>query len=201
MHFSCVFAKKALPLYTFLKKMENNQNIQAQPKPYNHAMRFGLEMGIFFGLHFILTAQSANSAWMGILWWLLTIYIIYGIFRSAIHYRMTECGGDITFGQSFNYIMWLFVFASIVATMVRVIYLKWFDSSVLTTLSEQTENMIKYLKYSEAEQELAKQSLRRMMQPVHFSMYLIMYDLFLGVITALMLSPLVKKKIRIDNQQ
>ena len=164
-------------------------------------MLFGLEMGIFFGLNFIISAQAqGGSAWLSIISWLLTIYIIYSVFRSAFHYRMTECGGDITFGQSFRYIMWLFFFASIVAAVVRVIYLKWFDTTFLSNVMEQSKIVLSQLKFSAAERSMALESMEQMLQPVRFSIYYILYDLFMGLITALILSPLVKRKIQIENQ-
>ena len=164
-------------------------------------MLFGLEMGIFFGLNFVLSAQAqGGSGWLNILSWLLTIYIIYGVFRSAFHFRMTECGGEITFGQSFRYIMWLFFFASIVAAVVRVIYLKWFDSAFLGQLLEQSRMVLKQLKLSAADRTMADESMQQMLQPVRFSLYYIIYDLVMGIFAALILSPLVKRKIRIENQ-
>ena len=101
--------------------MATKNDKTGKPSPVNHAMVYGLEMGIFFGLNFILTAKAQDSAWMSVLSWLLTIYIIYGVFRSAFNYRMTECEGEITFGQSFKYIMYLFFFASIVAALMRIV--------------------------------------------------------------------------------
>ena len=171
-----------------------------QPSPASHAMLYGLEMGIFFGLKFIVEAKAQDSAWMSVLSWLLTIYIIYSIFRAAFNYRMTDLGGEITFGQAFRYIIYLFFFASIVAAAVRVVYLQWFDNEFLSRLAMQTNQVIEQFKLDAADRVAVEQSLQSMLRPVRFSLYYILYDMLMGVLTALILSPLVKKKLPIENQ-
>ena len=171
-----------------------------KPSPVNHAMRYGLELGIFFGVNFIVETKSQDSAWMSILSWLLSIYIIYGIFRSAFNYRMTECDGEITFGQSFRYIMYLFFFASIVAASVRVVYLNWFDTEFLGRMMTQCRQLLQQLRISASDRAMAEESLLSLLRPVRFSLYYILYDLLMGVLAALILSPLVKRKLPIENQ-
>ena len=161
--------------------------------PFNHAMLSGLELGIFFGLNFILTAEAQGRFWLGVLSWMLTLYIIYGVFRSALHYRMTECEGEITYMESFRYIVWLFVFASIVATLVRVVYLKWIDSSYLSELLVQTNQVLEQLKLSAGDRSAVEESLKNMLQPVRFSLYYMLYDVFMGVVAGLILSVMVKR--------
>ena len=206
MHFSCVFAKKIVPLHTFLKKMETKNNKTGKSSPTNLAMKHGLELGVLFGLNFILNAQGASgSTWLSVLSWLLVIYLIYSVFRSALVYRMTECGGDITFRQSFAYIMWLFLFASIIAAVVRVLYLEWFDTTFLQEQLKQSIQVLdifqERLHLSAADRAAAEESMKSMLRPVHFSLYYILYDLMMGLFAALILSPLVKKKLPIDNQE
>ena len=193
--------KKHYLCILFRNKMATKNDKTGKPSPVNHAMVYGLEMGIFFGLNFILTAKAQDSAWMSVLSWLLTIYIIYGVFRSAFNYRMTECEGEITFGQSFKYIMYLFLFASIVAALMRIVYLKWFDTEFLSRMLTQTRLVLQQLKLSASDLAMAEESLQSLLRPVRFSLYYIVYDLIMGVFAALILSPLVKKKIEFENQQ
>ena len=200
MHFSCIFGKKTVPLHTFLKKMATKNDKTGKPSPVNHAMLYGLELGIFFGLNFIVEAKAQDNGWMSVLSWLLTIYIIYGVFRSAFNYRVTECDGEITFGQSFRYIMYLFFFASIVAAAVRVIYLKWFDTEFLDRMITQTRQVLQQLRITAADRAMAEENLLAILKPVRFSLYYIVYDMLMGVFAALILSPLVKKKLPIENQ-
>lgn len=201
MQFSCIFGKKTVPLHTFLKKMATKNDKTGKPSPVNHAMVYGLEMGIFFGLNFILSAKAQDSAWLNILSWLLTIYIIYGVFRSAFNYRMTECDGEITFGQSFKYIMYLFFFASIVAALIRIVYLKWFDTEFLSRMLTQSRLVLQQFRLSASDLATTEDSIMSLLRPVRFSLYYIIYDMLMGLLTALILSPLVKKKINIENQQ
>lgn len=180
----------------FFGKMESNNDIKTSPSPVNHAMLFGLETGVFFAFKFILQAeaQQSGSGWLVALYYLLTLYIIYGIIRSALHYRMTDCGGTITFGQAYRYILLLFVFSSIVAALVRVIYLKWIDGSYLVRLGEQMQKVMEMneLKVSEAERTALQEALPEILKPVRFSLYYIFLDVFMGIVAGLLLAGPVK---------
>jgi hypothetical protein len=48
---------------------------------------------------------------------------------------------------------------------------------------------------------MAEENIISLLRPVRFSLYYIVYDIIMGVFAALILSPLVKKKIEIENQQ
>lgn len=195
LHFSCIFEKKSLTLHRFLGinsyKVEETQTYK--PSPVNHAMLFGIELGIWFGLNFIISAMAQGRMWMGVLSWLVTFYILYGVYRSALHYKHTECEDKIRFGQSLSYIVWLFFFASIVGALVKVIYLKWINPDVLTLFYEQSVQSIRLFQLSDVEAELVESSLQTIMQPVRFCLYYIMYDLIMGLFVGLILSPFVCK--------
>ena len=181
--------------------MESNNDIKQAPSPRQHAMLFGLELGIFFGLRFIIGTHSMNNSWMGLLQFLVTLFIIYGIFRSTLHYRLTDCGGEITYWQSFRYIYWLFFYSAIVATLVRVVYLRWIDNSYFTLLYEQAEKTFETLdlKSYHVDKEDALASMRQMLTPVRFSAYIFVGDLISGVFAGLILSPFIKRiKVKIE---
>ncbi len=173
--------------------MESNNNIKNAPSAANHAMQFGLQTGLFFGLKFIVSANAQSSTWMQMLSLLLSIYIIYCVLRAALLYRITECDGVISFREAFRYIITLFFFASIVAALVRAVYLKWFDSTFLSTVMEQTSKTLEQIGWSEADQSMGMESLKHMLQPVRFSLLSIIYDMMMGVLAALVLSPIVKR--------
>jgi len=185
----------------FFGKMESNNDIKQSPSPRQHAMLFGLELGIFFGLRFIIGVNSMDNSWMSLLQFLMTLYIIYGIIRSTLHYRMTDCGGEITFGQSFRYIYWLFFYSAIVATLVRVVYLKWFDTTYFALLYEQAQKAIETLDFKSypVSQDEILANMSRMLTPVRFSAYIFVSDLITGVFAGLILSPFIKRiKVKIE---
>ena len=65
----------------------------------------------------------------------------------------------------------------------------------------QTRLVLQQLKLSASDLAMAEESLQSLLRPVRFSLYYIVYDLMMGVFAALILSPLVKKKIEFENQQ
>lgn len=174
-----------------------NDSQTYNPSPVNHAMLFGVELGIWFGLNFITSAMAQGRAWMGALSWLIMFYIIYGVFRSALHYKQNECDGHITYWQSFQYIMWLFFFASIIAAAVKVVYLKWINPDFMAVLYQQTKPIVDALAISDADKNQAMLSMERLLQPVRFSLYYIIYDMIMGVVLALILSLFVRKNRKI----
>lgn len=157
--------------------------------PANHAMLFGLELGIWFGVNFILSALGH-----AMLSWFVVFYSIYFISRCAIHYRENECGGSITFGQSYRYILWLFFFASLVGAFVKVIYLKWINPEFLGTVYLQTMELFKE---ANIDADMAKQldsSLQNVLQPVRFSVYYLLFDIISGVVSGLLFAPFVMRR-------
>lgn len=105
-----------------------------KPNPMNHAMFAGLEMGLWFGVNFIITTQQLRHGWLVVVGWLVTAYIIWGLIVSLQHYKSTECGGKISFGHAYGYVLCLFVCSSLVAAVIRFAYLMWFDQAYLPTI-------------------------------------------------------------------
>lgn len=144
--------------------------------PINHAMLFGLELGIWFGANFIVSALGH-----GLLSWFILFYIVYFISRCVMHYRENECGDSISFSHAYRYVLWLFFFASLVGAMVKVIYLKWINPEYLGEVYRQTMELVKE---SHVPGEMITQlqnSLQNVLQPVRFSVYYLLFDILSGV--------------------
>ena len=60
--------------------------------------------------------------------------------------------------------------------------------------------VLQQLRITAADRAMAEESLLAILKPVRFSLYYIVYDMLMGVFAALILSPLVKKKLPIENQ-
>lgn len=169
-----------------------SESLHHRPSPIQHAMLFGIELGVWFGLKFIVEALSAARPAMSILSFLLTFYIIYGVYRSAMHYRVTECNDDISYGQALSYIVWLYTFAGIVAALVRVIYLKWLDVEYLGKLYQQSLNTMQQLGMQSRED--VQLAVQQMLTPVRYSVYCIFGDVISGGVLGLILSIFVIRR-------
>lgn len=156
-----------------------------------HAMLFGLELGVYFALCFILSYQASGG--MQMLSYLVQIYIIYGVYRSAVHYRQTELGGQMLYRQAFAYLINLFFCASLIASVLRFVYLQWFvpDDFLSNQIHQAMQAFIESGMTITDELERTLADLRR---PARFVFAYIMSDMMVGLLVALPLSFLLKRK-------
>jgi len=163
-----------------------------RPSPVQHAMLFGLELGVWFGVKFIVDALTVSRPGLSFLSFLLTFYIIYGAYRSAMHFRVTECDDKISYGQALSYIVWLYTFAGVVASLIRMIYLKWFDTEYLNQIFQQSVSALKQLGMGENVE--AQNAMQQILTPVRYSVYCIFSDVISGGFIGLILSIFVTRK-------
>lgn len=169
-----------------------------RPNPVNHAMLMGLELGIWFAIKFMISAQTLQHPSLGLLSWLITFYVIYGIYRAAQHYKHFECADKITFGHAYSYLMWLILCASLVAALICFVYLQWLDTAFLSRVYEL---ILDFLKQSGAagveglppvSPEDMAASMQYLLTPIRFSLYYSMYNMFLGALLALPMALIVR---------
>lgn len=171
-----------------------------RPNPVNHAMLMGLEVGIWFAINFMIGAQQMQHPSLWLLSWMVSLYVIYGIYRAAQHYKRFECGDKITFGQAYSYIMWLFLCASLVAAIIRFAYLQWLDTAYLSKVFESSISFVDQLVAAGAEgaesfnKEEFASSLQYILTPVRFSVYYSMYDMLIGMLLGLVMAPFVVRR-------
>lgn len=156
-----------------------------------HAMLFGLELGVYFALCFILSSMQGSG--MQVLSYLVQIYILYGLYRSAVHYRQTELGGQMLYRQAFAYLMNLFFCASLIASVVRFAYLQWFvpDDFLSNQMNQVMQLFAEQGMTITAELERTIADLHR---PARFVFAYIMSDMMVGLLVSLPLSFLLRRK-------
>lgn len=171
-----------------------------RPNPVNHAMLMGLELGIWFAINFMIGAQQLQHPSLWLLSSMVTVYVGYGIYRAAQHYKRFECSDKITFGQTYSYIMWLFLCASLVAAIIRFAYLQWLDTAYLSRVYEWSLTFLEQLAAAGAEgaeafnKDEVAPSLQYLLTPIRFSVYYSMYDMFVGAFVGLVMSPFVVRR-------
>ena len=173
-------------------------SIQNRPNPVNHAMLMGLEMGVWFTINFIVSAQELRHPSLWLLSWLLTFYIAYGIYRAAQHYKQFECGGTISFSQAYSYILWLFLCSSVIAAILRFAYLMWLDTDFLSSMYDSTMKLLSEAVNQQPEMDKAiidtfSETMPSLLTPIRVSMYYSMFDMFVGVFAGLILAPMVQR--------
>ncbi len=154
-------------------------------------MSFGVSTGLWIGAKFILNALSINHAWVGIVVWLVDLYILFLFYSSTLIYRFREKGGNISFSEAYSFILLLMFFSAIIAAAVRWIYLSFFDSSYLSLMYEQTMPVLE--KMMPAEIDEVEMRLREFLVPIRFSLFYIFYDLIVASVLGLILAPIVRR--------
>ncbi|MCQ2334367.1 MAG: DUF4199 domain-containing protein [Paludibacteraceae bacterium] len=175
------------------------------PSPIHHAMQCGLDMGVWFAANFVLSAQQEAHPFFGVIGFFVQIYIIFGVYRLAHHYKHVECKDQITFGQAYRYILWLFVFSSLVAALIRFIYLQWIDTTYLSrvyAIFSSTPELQAQVPNTEV-YEAMLHSIRALLTPIRFAVYSIFADILSGAFLGLIMAPFVSRFNRkfFDNNQ
>ncbi|MDD4993063.1 MAG: DUF4199 domain-containing protein [Paludibacter sp.] len=102
-------------------------------------------VGLLLSLKFILSAQK-NGA-IASLSLFVSISIIFVLYRMAIHFRETEYGGIMKYGQVFRYVFLIYFFASIVSSIVIFIYTNFIDKFFLDLTLDALMKMYDGFKY------------------------------------------------------
>lgn len=109
----------------------------------NSTMRYGLVLGLLFSLNFLLSVTG--NPLLGMLTYLLAGIILYLTYRYSVQYREKECGGAISFGHGFGFVLLLYLFASIISAFVKYFYLKFFANNFLDELYNQSISVIEQI--------------------------------------------------------
>jgi ABC-type uncharacterized transport system permease subunit len=80
-------------------------------------MLSGLIMGVFFSLNFLLSVS--HNTFLSLLSYLVFAVILVTTYRFTIRFRDTECGGAISYGRAFSYILLLYFFAALISSVVN----------------------------------------------------------------------------------
>ncbi len=151
--------------------------------PMKHAMKYGLILGVLFALNFLLSVTGVVA--LQLLSYVLVVAIVYFTYRFTVHYRENERSGSLSFWQGFSYVMWLFLFAALVSSVFKLLYLKFIAPDYLAAMLNDTLLVLESMQYPMGDGELAQ--IERMMQPARFALA----SLWVNVLSAIFLGPIV----------
>jgi len=161
-----------------------------QPKIIKSAFNNFHILGLLLAVEFILSAQKfeifASFAMI------ISIFIVFFLYRMAVHYRDTECDGKISFGQSFKYLFLIYVFGSIVSSIVMMIYTTFIDTHFLEVLLDVALKM--YDKFKIPMDDKTYKLFEIIYKPAAYSLLNILFSLIRGAFWAVILAGFVKKE-------
>ncbi len=168
---------------------------------FKFTMNNGLVLGMLFIINFFLSIYQHPI--LGALSNLMTILIVYLVYRMAKRYRDMHCGGSIKYGTVFSFVVLTFIFASLVSAVMKIIYFQYINPEFLINLYEQTLDQMEMMlsAYEEqfsnlleiSEDELYK-GLERLKKPSTYTLYLSWVNIISGAFLGLILAFFVKKE-------
>lgn len=164
---------------------------------FKSSMIYGLFMGILFAANFFISLPQGII--FRFLSFLIIILIVYAMYRFSVKYRDNECGGYISYGKSFSFILLTFFFASIISSIFKFFYFQFINPDYLTNLLQESLKIIDSMQLP-VNEEFYDQ-MEKMMKPITYSLQSIWVDVFLGIILGLIMSAFIKKDKNIFEQE
>lgn len=170
--------------------MENSEQTNQSQSAIRSMMTSGLIVGVLLALTFICSTQS--STFIKIIMYAIEIATIVLIWFYAKKYRDTICGGYISWGQAFGYIVAVYFFASLIGALVRLVYLQWINTEYLPNMFEQAMTILE-----ESSTDLPDdfaELLQKLLTPINIAIYSIMGECFGGVFVGAIMGIFLRKK-------
>ncbi len=156
--------------------------------PLAHAMSFGWGLGFWMGVRFILEAQQLNYSWLGVIGWLIGLYILFGMYTSTVHYKYKVRGGKLSFGKAYLYVLELGMCAALVGALVKWAYLMWFDTDYLRYVYNTMMPLLE--KLFPTQLESAEAALKALLTPIRFAVNSIAGELLTTALVGILIAAL-----------
>ena len=146
-------------------------------------------IGLLLSLNFILSVQKYEVfASFAII---ISIFIIFFLYRMAVHFRDTDFNGIINYGQAFRYIFLIYFFGSIVASIVMMIYTSFIDTHFLDLLLDAIFKMYEQFKIPLDDKTM--KAYEYACKPAQYSLLNAFFSIIGGTFWGLILAGIVKK--------
>lgn len=100
-----------------------------QSKIAKSAMVNGLIVGLLLSLKFLLSAQKLS--FYGFLGLVVSISVVFVLYKMAIDFRDKELDGIITYKHAFRHIFQIYFYGCIISSMVILLYTKYISPDYL----------------------------------------------------------------------
>ncbi|GAB1415145.1 hypothetical protein MASR2M117_05510 [Paludibacter sp.] len=160
-------------------------------------MTAGLVLGIFFFLNFICSTSSTLI--LKLISYVIIANIIYFTIKNTIRYREKYSEGVITYGRVFQYVTFLFLFAGLISSVLKIFYLQYINPEYLPAIFEESVRQIEqnraiFEKLNLNFDDKYFEELERQMKPINYSIQSIWVNILLGLILGFFLGFFIKKQ-------
>ena len=169
------------------------------------AMRYGTLMGIFWTLKFALFPLGMNMPALLVAFFALTVVGVplLGI-SFARQYRDRQCAGVLPFSKAFLFTAFMYLFATLFATIAHYIYFRYLDNGLIVStyqdmLTQMTAVATEEMKPSLDQFQQALDIIASL-SPLDISMQLITQNIFYCTLIALPTALIVRRKPKAEPQ-
>ena len=171
---------------------------EKKPTLQESAMKYGTIMGIFWTLKFVLFPMGMSNPLLLTLFFFLTLAVpVVGYFLVK-KYRDNECEGSIGFPKAILFTIFMYMFASLFATVIHYVYFRYMDNGYIVSSYQNMLNEIGATAIT-AEMEASVDQLRTVldsvanMSAIDISLQLISQNIFYCIIVAIPTAIIVKR--------
>ncbi|MBQ8224311.1 MAG: DUF4199 domain-containing protein [Bacteroides sp.] len=162
------------------------------------AMLFGTYMGGFWILKFILFPLGMTTPFLSLLFIILTLCVPFMGYYYVKMYRERLCGGAISFGHSWSFTLFMYMFAALLTAVAHYIYFRFIDQGFICNTIEEQLNLLVQSEIPGIETYVANYreavGLLRGMTPIEITMQLLTTNVFCGMLLAIPTALFVMKK-------
>lgn len=162
--------------------------IEKKPSLQEGAMRYGTAMGIFWTIKFILFPMGMKMPLLLMLFFFLTLAVPILGYQFARKYRDRECEGIISYSRAFLFTAFMYMFATLFATIIHYVYFRYIDNGLIVNTYHDMLNQLSAGATGELETSInqIREALNVIAQltPVEISLQLISQNLFYCTIIA-----------------
>lgn len=117
-------------------------NDTGQQTMVNHAMSFGMVVGVYYIVKFCLFPLSLHSTMAAFLFLGLTMVVPFLVFRLVKLYRDRYCGGLITFPHAMVFAALIMGFGSLLASVAHYAYFAFIDDGAMVGALVQSVELL-----------------------------------------------------------
>jgi hypothetical protein len=170
--------------------MEQQQDFYK--KKYKFAADYGLILGLYLAVFYGLQLLFGSSAIVNLLSTLSVFGVPFLCFYLVKLYRDKACNGYIRFAQAWSFGVWLFLFSSLIMSVVYFIHWNWIDPDYISRIFNQSMIALEQMHYDEkALKTLAENPIPT---PIQMVVNVLFAYIIGGSILALIVSPFAVKK-------
>ncbi len=163
------------------------------------AMHFGTYMGVFWILKFALFPLGFKIPFLMILFFCLTMAVPFMGYFYVKSYREKICGGSISFSHACIFTIFMYLFASLLASVAHYVYFAFIDNGyVIETYTAMLNQLFDTNPVMGADKELFMEALDelRAMNPINITLQLLSSDVMFCSILAIPTALFVMKRAK-----